>query len=267
MRRDVARLLSELRFEPVVQRIRVAYDGQVLADTTEAMLVWEPRHVVPSYAVPRRSLAAEVVLRRHEPADPTGLPPVITPDHPPTHPTAGQLATLRFADTVLDDVGFVADDPDLAQHLILTWRPFTWTEEEVSVIGHPHDPYKRIDVLASSRHVVVTLDGTVLADSVRPMLLLETHLPPRWYVPREDVATDLLEPSDHHTTCAYKGVASYLSVRGNERGRDLAWYYPDPRHDAQPVRDLVCFWSERSDLELDGVSLPRTASVFSGDRP
>jgi uncharacterized protein (DUF427 family) len=159
MRQDSARLLPELRFEPVVQRIRVAYDGRVLADTTAAMLVWEPRHVV------------------------------------------------------------------------------------------------------------VTLDGTVLADSVRPMLLLETHLPPRWYLPREDVATDLLEPSDHHTTCAYKGIASYLSVRGNERGRDLAWCYPDPLHDAQPVRDLVCFWSERSDLELDGVPLPRTASVFSGGRP
>jgi len=267
MRHDLARLLPELRFEPVVQRIRVAYDGQVVADTTEALLVWEPRHVVPSYAVPRRSLATEVVLRHHTPGDLSGLPPVITPDHPPTHPTAGQLATLRIGDTELPEVGFVADDPDLAEHVILTWQPFTWTEEEVSVVGHPHDPYQRIDVLASSRHVVVSLDGTVLADSVRPMLLLETRLPPRWYLPREDVATDLLEPSDHHTTCAYKGVASYLSVRGNERGRDLAWYYPDPRHDAAPVRDLVCFWSERSDLELDGVALPRAASVFSGDRP
>jgi uncharacterized protein (DUF427 family) len=263
MRHDLGRLLQELRFEPVPQRIRVAYDGQVLADTTEAMLVWEPRHVVPSYAVPRQSLVGDVVLRRHEPGHPDVLPPVITPDDPPTHPTAGQLATLRFGDTVLDGVGFVADDPDLAGHVILTWKPFTWTEEDVSVIGHPHDPYKRIDVLASSRHVLVTLDGTVLADSTRPMLLLETHLPPRWYLPRGDVANDVLEPSDHHTTCAYKGVASYLSVRGDERGRDIAWYYPDPLHDAAPVRDLVCFWSERSDLELDGVAVPRSESPFA----
>jgi len=263
MRHDFGRLLGELRFEPVVQRIRVAHDGITIADTSEAMLVWEPRHVVPSYAVPLDALHAQVTLRRQDAVDPTDLPRVITPDHPPTHPNAGQVATLTLGDTVLEDVGFVVDDPDLQGHVILQWRPFTWTEEETGVIGHPHDPYKRIDVLASSRHVVVSLGGTVLADSNRPRLLLETNLPPRWYLPREDVATELLEPSDHRTTCAYKGVATYLSVRGNDDGRDIGWCYPDPLHDAEPVRDLICFWSERSDLELDGVALPRVESVFS----
>jgi uncharacterized protein (DUF427 family) len=263
MRHEIGRLLGELRFEPVVQRIRVAYDGRLLADTTGAILVWEPRHVVPSYAVPLEALDAEVTQRRREPLDPAALPRVITPRHPRTHPTGGQLVTLKLGDHVLEDVGFVVDDPDLAGHVVLNWQPFTWTEEEVGVIAHPHDPYKRIDVLASNRHVVVTLDGAVLADSNRPTLLLETNLPPRWYLPREDVATDLLEPSDHRTICAYKGVATYLSLRGNENGRDIGWYYSDPLHDAEAVRDQVCFWSERSDLELDGVALPRTESIFS----
>lgn len=263
MRHELGRLLGELRFEPVVQRIRISYDDHVVADTTGAVLVWEPRHVVPSYAVPLDALFAEVTLRRSEPADPADLPRVITPAHRPTHPGPGRLVTLAFNETVLEDIGFVPDDPDLAGHVVLSWRPFTWTEEDVEVIGHPHDPFKRIDVLTSSRHVVVSLDGTILADSHRPKLLLETGLPPRWYLPRDDVSVDLLEPSDHRTTCAYKGVASYFSLIGNADGRDLAWFYPYPLHDAEEVRDLICFWSERTDLELDGVALPRVQSIFS----
>jgi len=263
MRHELGRLLGELRFEPVVQRIRIAHEDHVVADTTDAILVWEPRHVVPSYAVPLDALFAEVTMRRSEAVDPAELPRVITPGHGPSHPGAGQLVTLRFNETVLEDVGFVPDDPDLADHVVLSWRPFTWTEEGVEVIGHPHDPFKRIDVLTSSRHVVVSLDGTTLADSRRPALLLETGLPPRWYLPRDDVRIDLLQPSDHHTTCAYKGVASYYSLIGNDDGRNLAWFYPYPLHDAEEVRDLICFWSERTDLELDGVPVPRPRSPFS----
>jgi uncharacterized protein (DUF427 family) len=260
---EIARLHGELRFEPVAQRIRVRNGADQVADTTAALLVWEARHVVPSYAVPLGDLDAEVTLDPHEPPDPTQLPTILTPDDPPLHPGPGQLATLRVGDLTLEDIGFVPDDADLGGHVVLSWRPFTWIEEETEVIGHPHDPFKRIDVLASSRHVRVTLDGTVLADSQRPRLLLETHLPPRWYLPMEDVVGQLLEPSDHHTTCAYKGVASYLTLSGHDSGRDLAWYYPDPLHDAEPVRDLVCFWSERTDLELDGIAVPRSESPFA----
>jgi uncharacterized protein (DUF427 family) len=79
-------------------------------------------------------------------------------------------------------------------------------------------------------------------------MLIETSLPVRWYLPREDVRMDLLTPSDHHTTCAYKGVASYLSAEG---APEVAWFYPDPLHDALPVRDLVSFWRPAAVL-VDG---------------
>jgi uncharacterized protein (DUF427 family) len=82
-------------------------------------------------------------------------------------------------------------------------------------------------------------------------MLVETGLPVRWYLPREDVRTELLTPSDHHTVCAYKGTASYLSAEG---APDVAWCYPDPLHDALPVQDLVCFWQPATVL-VDGVAV------------
>jgi uncharacterized protein (DUF427 family) len=148
-------------------------------------------------------------------------------------------------------VGFRPDDPDLGGRVMLDFSKFDWVEEDQPVMGHAHDPYKRIDVLRSDRHVVVELDGTVLADSRRALALYETGLPTRWYLPREDVRMDLLTPSDTHTVCAYKGRASYLSA-DLQGGADIAWYYPDPLDDARPVRDLVAFWSERSVLTVDG---------------
>jgi uncharacterized protein (DUF427 family) len=80
-------------------------------------------------------------------------------------------------------------------------------------------------------------------------MLVETHLPVRWYLPRDDVRMDLLTASAHHTVCAYKGVASYFGAEG---APDVAWFYPDPLHDALPVKDLVCFWRPAVVL-VDGV--------------
>ena len=61
-------------------------------------------------------------------------------------------------------------------------------------------------------------------------------------------------PSGHLTRCAYKGAASYWHVRvGGELVEDLVWTYPAPEHDAWPVRDMYCFFSEKVDIELDGV--------------
>lgn len=140
--------------------------------------------------------------------------------------------------------------------MILHWEPFEWLEEDESVVAHPHDPYKRIDVLRSSRDVRVEVNGVVLAKSSRTMMLIETSLPVRWYLPRRDVRMDLLTPSDKRTVCAYKGVASYLSA---DEAPDVAWFYPDPLHDALPVKDLVCFWRP-AEVYVDGqtadVSMP-----------
>ncbi|RII15610.1 hypothetical protein DSC45_17415 [Streptomyces sp. YIM 130001] len=96
----------------------------------------------------------------------------------------------------------------------------------------------RITVERGTRRVTVTRDARVLADSSRPLLLHETGYPVRYYLPPEDVRTDLLAPSDTHTWCPYKGTASYWSLPDSP---DLAWYYPDPVQEVAEIRDHVCF--------------------------
>jgi uncharacterized protein (DUF427 family) len=102
-----------------------------------------------------------------------------------------------------------------------------------------------IEVRPSSRHVRIEKDGVLLAESTRPVLLFEAGLPMRYYLPREDIVAPI-EDSDRHTTCPYKGVASYYTVGGHE---DIAWYYPDPIPAVEGIKDLVAFWNERVSLD------------------
>jgi uncharacterized protein (DUF427 family) len=265
MRAALAGLREELRFEPVPQRLRISLDGTLVAETTDALLVWEPRCIVPSYAVPVDALVVPMSTSAYEPPDRSTAPALITPElRGVLHLAPGRTVTLLVDGVELEQIGYRCDDSDLGGHVLLSWDPFTWIEESDPMLGHPQDIYSRIQTRASNRHVVVSYRGTRLAESTRAVLLLETGLPPRWYLPREDLA-DLFADSDHHTVCAYKGVASYLSLRDDPRGRDLGWFYPDPLHDAAPVRDLVCFWAERTDLVLDGESIPRPDSPFARD--
>jgi uncharacterized protein (DUF427 family) len=228
------RQLAQLRYVATSKRIRAVLDGEIVADTTAAYLVWEPKRVVPLYALPEVDLRLD--LTEHEPvAPPDDVGPVIPPFHHDWHTTAGR--SLHLGDR--GEVAFRPDDPALGGRVVLHWDPFDWTEEEQPVVVHPHDPYARIDVLASGRHVRVEIGGVNVAESRRPTALYETGLPTRWYLPREDVRMDLLFPSELRTGCAYKGTASYLSA---EDAPDVAWFYPDPLHDALPVRDMLSFW-------------------------
>lgn len=267
MRKALANLNDELRYEPVSQRIRVFHGDVLVAETTGAMLVWEPRRIVPSYAVPRDDLRVDVVELDVPADDPATAPPMLPPGRFAPHLSAGTVVSLRAGDTVLEQAGYTLSDPDLAGHVLLDWNAFEWVEEAAVMTGHAQDPFKRIKTLPSDRHVQVSFEGRLLADSRRGVLLLETSLPPRWYLPTQDVSMDLLEPSSHHTVCAYKGRASYWSLADpelGERGRDIGWFYSDPLHDALPVKDLLCFWVERTDLTLDGVEVPRPWSPFTG---
>ena len=243
--------LSQLRVTSTPKRLRASRGTEVVVDTTDALLVWEPRRVVPEYAVPAEALTVTLVdLPRR--AEPDRLPPVLGPPHFELHTCPGTPVGLHTADGDLVEVGFRPDDPDLGGRVVLDFTLFDWVEEDQPVMGHAHDPWKRIDVLASDRHVVVELAGTVLAESRRPLALFETPMIPRWYLPQADVRMDLLTLSQHHTVCAYKGRASYLSS-DLEGGTDIAWFYPDPLDDALRVRDHVAFWSERATVVVDGV--------------
>src|SRR6185437_6434172 len=97
------------------------------------------------------------------------------------------------------------------------------------IFVHPRDPYHRVDVLNTSRHIRISLDGELLAETDRAQALFESNLPTRWYIPREDVVATV-EPTETVTSCPYKGTASYYSVKlsNGEVAKDVIWYYEDP---------------------------------------
>jgi uncharacterized protein (DUF427 family) len=141
-----------------------------------------------------------------------------------------------------------------------------WFEEATRVHVHARDPRHRVDAIPSERHVRVELEGVLLAETRRPVALFETTLPTRWYLPREDVRVDLLQPSDTVTQCPFKGVAEFFSVRvGGDVHRDLAWSYPDPILENPRIAGLVAFFNEHVDLIVDGERLRRPLTPWSLD--
>lgn len=166
------------------------------------------------------------------------------------------------AEDVIPGTPGVRPLPELPGFVATDWPVFdVWLEEDEEVVGHPRDPYHRIDARRSSRPVRVLVDDEVVAASDRPVLLFETDLPVRAYLPRADVRADLLKASGTVTVCAYKGRATYWDVAGV---RDLAWTYADPLDGAAAIAGLVCFLNERCDVELDGEALGRPRTQWSG---
>jgi uncharacterized protein (DUF427 family) len=252
--------LGSLRYEPIEKRIRATAGDATVLDTTRAVLVWEPKRVVPSYAVPAADIAAEVVAGGNGAAEPEQPPmlagrPVYDPSVPfAVHTAPGEPVTVAGAE------GFRPADPELAGYVVLDFKGFdAWYEEDERNVSHPRDPFHRIDIVHSSRHVRVELDGETLAESSRPYLLFETSLPVRYYLPPEDVRLDRLERSTTGTACAYKGEASYWALDG----RDVAWYYPEPLREAAEVRDRIAFFNERVDIVVDGERLERPVTPWS----
>jgi uncharacterized protein (DUF427 family) len=252
--------LGELRYEPTSKRVRVNLAGEPVADTREARLVWEPRRVVPTYAVPIESLSAQLLPAGAESGDEDSRP-ILDPSIPfHSHTCRGTAFDVMAGDETAAAAAYRPDDPDLADYVILAFDAFEWREEDEAVVAHPHDPFGRIDVLRSSRHIRIESDGVLLAASTRPMMLFETLLPVRFYLPHDDVVV-ALEPSDTVTYCAYKGRASYFSVPDGPR--DVAWTYREPLHDAEPVRDLICFFDEHLDVVVDGERRERPVTPWS----
>ena len=237
--------------------------------------VWEPRRVVPSYAVPVEDFHGDLVpagSAEAGAADGIGVRvpdlsarPVLDPSVPfAAHSTEGDVVDVRAGGQTRPGAGFRPSDAELAGYVVLDFGAFdAWYEEDERNVAHPRDPFHRVDVLASSRQVSLELGGQVLAHSSRPVLLFETMLPTRYYLPREDVRAELI-PSSKRTYCAYKGQASYWSVpTDGDLLADIAWTYEDPLHDALNVRGLIAFFTERVDLVLDGERHERPITPWS----
>jgi uncharacterized protein (DUF427 family) len=188
-----------LYVEELPRRVRVRFAGETVADSKRPRLVHEHARL-PVFHFTDEDVRGELLrsIGRSESDEVKGereLLSVVVGER------SADGAAWRYRDGVL--AGLVGFDWDAMDE---------WLEEDEPLVGHARDPYSRIDVRQTSRHVRVLLGGEVLAETRRGKVLYEAGLPPRWYFPEEDVRMDLLEPSDHQTTCAYKGHASYWSV-------------------------------------------------------
>ena len=109
----------------------------------------------------------------------------------------------------------------------------------------------RITISPTDLHVEVAVGGETVAESQHPVLLEETGLPTRYYLPRQDVRTELLRPTSTETTCPFKGQASYWSVVVGEKVHDnIVWTYEEPIPSAEPITGLVSFYNERVELSV-----------------
>jgi uncharacterized protein (DUF427 family) len=272
MERQMWSALDEVRYQPTQKRVRAGTGGAEVADTTRALLVWEPRRVVPQYAVPTADVtatlrpAAETPAPDHEPLSfgpdwPTILDPSIAFA---VHTAPGDQLDVVTGDRTIPAAAFRIDDAEVGDHVVLDFEAFDWLEEDEPIVSHPRDPFHRIDVRRSSRPVRLEHGGHVLAESTRSRMLFEGAFPlVRYYMPRDDVQVELHE-CDHRTSCAYKGHATHYSATVGDHDLDaIAWSYEDPLDDAQAVRSLVCFYQERLDLTVDGRPVERIRTPWS----
>jgi uncharacterized protein (DUF427 family) len=144
---------------------------------------------------------------------------------------------------------------DVRDYVAFYWdRVDAWFEEDEEVFVQPKDPYTRVDCLQSSRHVRVVVNGETVAETDRSVLMLETGLPHRYYIPMSNVRLELLRSSVKRASSPYKGEARYYSVQiGDTVVEDLAWCYQYPTPEAAKIANHVCFPQGKVDLYIDGV--------------
>ena len=231
------------KVEPSAKRVRVYFGGEVIGDTIHAKLVWEIPHY-PAYYFPVADVRTNCLLES---------------DRTERSPMLGEARYFNVGGgnrVVANAAWHYPQSPiiEIRDHVRFEWDQMdAWFEEDEEVFVHAHDPYKRMDILHSSRHIEVSVNGVTLADTRRPTIVYETGAPIRYYIPKPDVHMNLLEPTDKRTGCAYKGFASYWSVSVDTVKREnIAWSYAMPIAECAKIAGLVAFFNEQVDLSIDG---------------
>jgi uncharacterized protein (DUF427 family) len=232
--------------------VRILFGGELIVDTDDALYVWEGPNY-PQYYLPIGDVAEGVLhpspKTTHSPSrgDTTSFH-VRVGEHEATD------AAWSYPDSPIEELrGRVRFDFDAMD---------AWFEEDEEIFVHPRSPNTRIQILPSSRHVTVAVDGIVIADSHRPTFLHESGLIRRTYFNKLDVHMDLLTPSDTTSRCPYKGTARYWTIHTpTEQHVDLAWSYPSPFRESASIAGLVAFYDERVDTTVDGTPLDRPRSA------
>lgn len=239
------------------RRVRVIFAGETIADSKHVRLLREAR-CLPVYYFPQ----ADVRMDRMQPAGESTQCP---------YKGKASYWTVEVGDKSAGNAAWSYVDPPpgcagIKGHLAFEWNKMDrWYEEDEEIFVHPRDPYKRVDVLASSRHVRVVVGGETVAETRRPRLVFETWHPTRYYIPPEDIRMDLLESSAASSRCPYKGIASYWSVRiGGKLFPDLVWSYKEPIPECPKIKGLCSFFQEREAvLYVDGKHLAAPETKWS----
>jgi uncharacterized protein (DUF427 family) len=112
-------------------------------------------------------------------------------------------------------------------------------------------PDHPITILPTNEHVTVSVNGVSVADSRRALELAESSYPPVLYLPVEDVREGVLQTSDRHTYCPYKGEASYYDLvpDGGAPMPAAVWYYPAPYRSVADIAGHVAFYADRVEIQ------------------
>ncbi|GGG83012.1 DUF427 domain-containing protein [Paenibacillus radicis (ex Gao et al. 2016)] len=231
--------------QPTPRKIRVRFGGETVAESVKALIVHERGHL-PVYYFPREDVRFDLLE---------------STDHSTHCPLKGDASywTIQAGGRISENAAWsypeaIPESKGLEGYIAFYWdRVDQWFEEEEEVFVHPRDPYKRVDFLASTRHIRVELDGVTVAESRSPVISFETGQPVRYYLPEADVNSEYLLSSDTVTRCPYKGIAAYHSVQvaGTEH-KDLIWRYNEPIAAAKAIEGRLSFYNERVQIYVDG---------------
>ena len=228
-----------LRVEPSPRWVRGFVGGTSIVDSKRVMVVYGARRGA-TYFFPTQDVRMDL-LRAGQAQ------------------SGEQRWSLQMEGRSIEDIAWGFTDTEgeraaLSDYVAFEWRKLdAWYEEDDEVFVHPRDPYHRVDVLNSSRHVKVVIGGQVVAETRKPRLLFETGLRTRYYIPKVDVRMDLLEPTATQTQCPYKGNAVYWSARvGEQVFPDIVWSYPFPIPECMKIQNLLSFYNEKVEIYVDG---------------
>ncbi|MGI8937515.1 MAG: DUF427 domain-containing protein [Iamia sp.] len=225
------------------RRVRATFNGATVLDTTRGRLLHES-NILPVLYVPSDDVSQDLLvatdLSTHCPfKGDASYWSLVVGDRTAENAVWGYPEPLDQAAWLLGHQAFAFDAVD------------AWFDEDEHVEGHLRDPYHRIDTRRSSRRVRVTVGDLVVAESSRPVVVSETGLPNRWYLPVGDVRTDLLTSSTTRTHCPYKGWSTYWSMADGSAA-DVAWSYPEPFSDVAAAAGHLCFLGDAVTTEVDG---------------
>jgi len=225
--------------ESTPRRVTGLFNSVYVFDTTRAQYVWEVPNY-PQFYIPIEDFSPNAKLLTRAAVQGTGA--------------GAYWAELTVGSSKTQSVIDFRKGPLAGLVKVVFGALDQWFEEETPIYVHPKDPYKRISVLPSSRHFRIEMEGVTLAETSAAIILLETSLPPRYYMPPTCINWSCLRKSTLETGCPYKGKANYydVTVKGKEY-KDIVWWYQYPTMESAQIAGHLCFYNEMVDVYIDGV--------------